>query len=294
MKIAVIAVLYNQKLTAGNTWNTLLRPVLHRAQIILADNSDDRQLREENRKAAETCGAVYIDMEENRGLSAAYNRAIGVIAGGTDSRNEDRAGGKTEETDSAEKYGSRDEWIVTADQDTCFPENYLQILEETAGQTKCDVLVPVVRAGQKQLSPCRRKGARFVPYEQEKLSEKELQEAFFINTGLAFRKSIFEDPSVRYEEKLFLDFADFDFINRLRTEKKVRFGLLPHVVLQQEFSGTEARTAEQDLERFRHFAGDGRLFYERWYDKKTAERAVRIRALRLAAKHHDTRFLKKI
>ena len=272
MKISVISVLYNQKLTAGNTWNTLLRPALHRAQIVLSDNSDDLQLREENRKAAEACGAEYIDMGGNRGLPAAYNRAIEVIAGGTD---------------------DREEWIVTADQDTCFPENYLQMLEETGGQTKCDVLVPVVMAGQKQLSPCRRKGARFVPYEGGGLPEKELQEAFFINTGLAVRKTVFADPAMRYDEKLFLDFADFDFVNRLRVDRQVRFGLLPGIVLQQTFSGTEARTAEQDLERFRHFAHDSRLFYEKWYDKKTAERAVRIRALRLAAKHRDTRFLKK-
>ena len=268
MKISVICVLYDQKLTAGDTWNTLLEPVLHRAQIVLADNSDDTQLREENRSAADSCGAVYIDMQGNRGLPAAYNRAVGAAVG---------------------------EWIVIADQDTVFPGNYLQVLEEAAGKTEYDVLVPVVKAGQKILSPCLKKGSRFVPVETEVLTGEAIQKAFFINAGLAFRRELLEDPEIRYDEQLFLDFVDFDLVNRLRTRArtKVRFGQLPDVVLQQQFSGTEKRTAEQDLQRFRHFVHDGRLFYERWYGKKEAENAIRRRALRLAAKYRDIRFLKK-
>lgn len=365
MKISVISVLYNQKLAAGNTWNTLTGPALsgtakaealsgigescvsgegpekacsetsgqtcsevsgqtggetsgkdHASrdiQVILADNSDNPHIREENRRAAEACGAVYLDMQGNRGLPAAYNRAIEVVTGNTINRiktgsgkyaeenkserdaEETESGRDAKETGSAEKKDSWDEWIVITDQDTMFPENYLQIVEKTAGQTACDVLVPVVKAGQKLLSPCRRKGSHFVPVETETLTDEVLQEAFFINTGLAFRRALLEDPEIRYDEQLFLDFVDFDLINRLRARapKKVRFGQLSDVVLQQQFSGTERRTAEQDLERFRHFAHDGRLFYERWYGKGAAEGAIRRRALRLAAKHRDIRFLKK-
>ena len=322
MKISIISVLYNQTLTEGNTWKTLILPAMQRRKsqaaercgtedgkpeasrpeisrpeipgevpafaepgetdrandigIILADNSDDPHIRQENRSAAEEYGAVYLDMQGNRGLPAAYNRAIQESESGTDR--------------------SRDGWIVTADQDTCFPDAYVQVLEETAGQTTCDVLAPVVKAGEKFLSPCRRKGSRFVPYTSDISGTGELQNAFFINTGLAFRRSVFEDPEIRYDEQLFLDFVDFDLICRLRTRNrnKVLFGLLPGAALQQQFSGAEQRTPEQDLNRFRHFVHDGRLFYERWYGKGAAESAIRSRALRLAAKHRDMRFLKML
>ena len=299
MNISIISVLYNQKLTEGNTWKTLLLRVLHRtegctAEVILADNSDDPQIRETNRRAAEEYGAVWLDMKGNRGLPAAYNRAIDCLL----RRNEasaERAAEKTEgEAEKAERKDRAPEWIVIADQDTCFPAGCLETLEKTAAQTDCDVLVPAVKAGQKLLSPCRRKGSRFVPCVSDTPGEEELQEAFFINAGLAFRKTVFEDPEIRYDEQLFLDFVDFDLLCRVRTRarSKVRFGLLPGIVLQQQFSGTERRTAEQDLERFRHFVHDGRIFYERWYGKSAAESAVRTRALRLAAKHRDIRFLK--
>ena len=275
MKISIISVLYNQKLTTGGTWNTLLKPVLSEGKngceihVILADNSTDTAVRDGNRKAAETAGAVYLDMQGNRGLPAAFNRAVEEVLRGTD------------------------EWIITADQDTSFPETYIKTAVETAESAGCDVLVPAVMAGNRQLSPCCRKGSHFVPCGEQEPGETELQTAFFINTGLVFRRTLFDDPAIRYDGQLFLDFADFDLINRMRARTQVRFGQLPGIVLQQQFSGTERRTAEQDLERFRHFVHDGRLFYERWYGKGAAESAVRRRAVKLFVKHHDIRFLKK-
>ena len=291
MNAAIISVLYNQKLASGNTWNTLILPALSSGRnrlVILADNSTDIQIREENREMAGKYGAVYLDMQGNRGLPAAYNRAVDVVL--QERKEQDRGKGRTV----SEKNRSEEEWIVIADQDTCFPDSYLKMLEEAAGQTAYDVFAPVVKAGEKQLSPCCRKGSRFVPYGSERPEKKELQDAFFINTGLAFRKTLFEDPKNRYDEQLFLDFVDFDLVNRLRSRTEVRFGMLPGIVLQQEFSGTEVRSVEQDLERFRHFVHDGRLFYERWYGRGAAESAVRIRALKLTVKHRDIRFLKNL
>ena len=275
MKIAVISVLYNQEPGSCETWKTLLEPALREGEagceihVILADNSTEKALRECSRKTAEAAGARWLDMQGNRGLPAACNRAIEEVLKGND------------------------DWIIVTDQDTSFPENYLKTLKNTAETTECGVLAPAVTAGDRLLSPCRRKGSRFVPYAEREPGDAELQEAFFINTGLAFRRTLFDDPAIRYEERLFLDFADFDLISRIRSRAQARFGMLPGIVLQQHFSGTEKRTADQDLERFRHFVHDGRLFYERWYGKDAAEGAIRRRAVRLFVKHRDIRFLKK-
>ena len=284
MKITIVTVLYNQELTAGSCWKTLLEPALEKAvpeceaagkpgiQVIAADNSTDPEILEKNRRTTRDRDIVYLDMQGNKGLPAAYNRAIFTACG------KDRAA---------------DSWIVLADQDTSFPADYLPVLIRETESTDASVLFPEVRAGEKQLSPCRKKGDRFVPYSPGNGRGENGETAFFINTGLALNLELFAGYGIRYDERIFLDFADFDLICQIRSSTDAAFRQMPGIVLQQAFSGTEARTPEQDLERFRHFMQDGRVFYGKWYGEKAAAAAIRSRALRLAAKHRDIRFLKK-
>lgn len=283
MKISIITVLYNQELTGGACWKTLLRPVLAEAasegadagktelQVVAADNSTDPGIREKNRGLAGEQGIVYLDMQGNQGLPKAYNRAVDTVS----------------DTDT-------DHWIVLADQDTSFSSYYLSVLMQEAESTDAAVLFPIVKAGEDLLSPCRKKGERFVPYLPADTEKETWDSAFFINTGLAMKLNLFTAQGIRYDERIFLDFADFDLIHQIRSRTDAVFRQLSGVVLEQAFSGTEARTAEQDLERFRHFSQDGCVFYGKWYGEKEAAAAVRSRALRLAAKHRDIRFLKKV
>lgn len=297
MMVSIVSVLYNQVVEECAVWQTLLLPALQdesgrtgagpegkkkeRSRVILADNSTDDAILAANRRTAETYGVLYLPMQGNKGIPAAYNRAVEKILLGKN--------GSGELT--RESLENQDGWIVLTDQDTVFPETYLSVLTKEAAHTVCDLLVPEVRAGEKRLSPCRKAGPRFLPLEADRPDEAACRDAFFINTGLALRLHLFADRKLRYDERLFLDFADFDMICRLRAAGVCRAGMLPGITLEQNFSGTEKGTAQQALERFRIFAKDAGVFYGNWYGEKEAKAAIRSRALRLCIKYKDFRFL---
>ena len=297
MMVSILSVLYNQYVEECAVWKTLLLPALQeedgrigagseekkkeRIRVILADNSTEDAILAANRRAAETYGALYLPMQGNKGIPAAYNRAVACAL-------PENSG---EEIAAQEKQEDPDGWIVLTDQDTVFPETYLSVLTKEAAHTACDILAPEVRTGEKRLSPCRKAGPRFLPLEADRPDEAACRDAFFINTGLALRLQLFADRKLRYDERLFLDFADFDMICRLRAAGTWRTGMLPGIILEQNFSGTEKGTAQQALERFRIFAKDAGVFYGTWYGEKEAKAAIRSRALRLCIKYKDFRFL---
>ena len=286
MRLHILTVLHKQRLRDCQTYRTLLLPAIERyadhVEIYAADNSPDSFTRGENRESARLAGIHFEDMKGNRGLPVAYNRLIDRIKGSID-RDE-------EETEA----GYAGDWIVITDQDTEFPENYLSALRDMAKITTAAVLAPVVKSGSMILSPCRRAGLRFVPGASVDDSREEPRELYYINSGLAIRADLFYTQKIRYDEALFLDFTDFDLISQIRAVRPLSFALLPDVIVRQQFSGTEERTPETDLERYRQYLSDGRVFYKKWFPgNPMGELILRARGLRLARKHGDRRFLKK-
>ena len=286
MRLHILTVLYKQHLKECQTYRTLLLPAIQRyadkAEVYVADNSPDSFTRDGNKESAQLAGIHFDDMKGNRGLPAAYNRLIDRIKGSID---RDAEGAKAD-------Y-ARD-WILITDQDTEFPENYLSVLCDMAKNTTAAVLAPVVKSGSVILSPCRRAGLRFVPGVSANDYKEELRELFFINSGLAIRADLFYTQNICYDESLFLDFTDFDLISQIRAASPLSFALLPDVVVRQQFSGAEERTPEADLERYRQYLSDGRVFYKKWFPgNPMGELILRARGLRLARRHGDRRFLKK-
>ena len=289
----IVLVLYNRVLTACETWDTFLKDSCGEAdiRIMAADNSMDREILERNRELAGKYGIRHLDMGGNTGLSKAYNRAVREIAFLT-----------------GEETGcSRCTWVILADQDTVFPESYMTAVRAAAETADAVLLAPVVKAVRKSaaaggpendtdrhISPCRRKGMRFVPDGCRDFSKEDLSEYYFINSGLVISADLLLDKQIAYDESLFLDFIDFDLENQIRKRGAGKAAVLPDTVLLQRFSGTEDRTAEQDLIRFRQYRKDGAHFYGKWYAGNPFGKAVLFgRALKLAWKHRDSRFLKK-
>ena len=307
MKFFIITVLYNERLTECETWMTLLQQARNRANccVIVADNSTEEAVREANRCDAETminrlsaetepectgmryldkqgsgCSRMrYLDMHGNAGLPAAYNRAV----------------------ETAEK--DTDSWFIFADQDTSFPADYLENVEkaaeavaEKAAETESTLLLaPVVKSGSIYLSPCRQNGLRFVPCSEAELLQAPADKLYFINSGLAVSGSVFFRDGIRYNEELFLDFTDFDLENQIRQKHgHSRALVLQDMILSQRFSGTEKRTAEQDLKRYRQYVHDGTTFYMTWHPGKSASSILAGRGMKLACKHKDIRFLKRV
>ena len=278
MHFAIISVYYNASIEESRPEQTLLSMAsrAEEACVYVVDNSTDAPCKEKNRIYATQQGYTYIDMHGNAGLTRGYNAAIDAIA--------------------RERGGAGEElWIITTDQDTSFPANYLEQLENAAANTEAMLIAPVVRSGELILSPCRKKGIRFCSCEGN-WQEGTPEERFFVNTGLCIRGSLFMQQGLRYNEELFLDFTDFDLQLRIRKLTGTAAEILSDVALEQAFSGTEAtRTATQDLERCRIYIRDGEAFYRTWYPGDTSYKAYLFgRRMKLALRHRDGRFLKKL
>ena len=278
MRSFIVAVYYNQEIASSATWQSLLSHAVGAADcsVVAADNSTDRDILAANRDFCQESGILFIDMGGNRGLPSAYNRAIDSILR--------QCAGEEENT-----------WIILADQDTTFPEAFLEDVTDAASHTDARLLGPHVKSGETILSPCRFDGTRFIPWEADGIGEDaDTREMYFINSGLALRADIFLPGSVRYDEGLFLDFADFDIEDQIRKLFPGGAGFLPHTVIQQGFSGAQAHTAEKDLTRYRQYLLDGENYYRKWGRWSSRTRAALFgRGVKLALKHHDARFLKK-
>ena len=306
MHFAIISVYYNASIEESRPEQTLLSVASRagKACVYVVDNSTDAPCKEKNRIYATQQGYTYIDMHGNAGLTRGYIAAIDAIArehSGERALAEGSARSHDEshvpQNGSGRAHGGAAEelWIITTDQDTSFPANYLEQLENAAANTEAMLIAPVVRSGELILSPCRKKGIRFCSCDGN-WQEGTPEERFFVNTGLCIRGSLFMQQGLRYNEELFLDFTDFDLQLRIRKLTGTAAEILSDVALEQAFSGTEAtRTATQDLERCRIYIRDGEAFYRTWYPGDTSYKAYLFgRRMKLALRHRDGRFLKKL
>ncbi|MBR2561489.1 MAG: glycosyltransferase [Eubacterium sp.] len=308
MRFFIITVLYNERLTECETWKTFLQQACGNEDccVIVADNSTDETIRSTNRKDAEAYSkqnpdtwekrVLYLDMHGNAGLPAAYNCAIEAAEKQLADNAlhlqhaSERTAGAALHADGS--YG--DIWFVITDQDTTFSEDYLSDIREKAAHTDALLLAPIVKSGGIYLSPCRQNGLRFVPCTEAEIARPDADNLYFINSGLVIRGSVFFYHGLRYDETLFLDFADFDLENQIKKQQRQsRAFVMQNVVLLQQFSGTEKRTAEQDLKRYRQYVHDGTAFYGKWHPEKSPHSILSGRGLKLACKHKDIRFLKK-
>ena len=78
-----------------------------------------------------------------------------------------------------------------------------------------------------------------------------------INSGMAVRLRVYE--SYRYDESLFLDYVDHDFMAMCR-EKGLRIHVLEQTRLYQNFSGDSHPGYQQAMTRYSIFEKDFRTF----------------------------------
>lgn len=186
MKIEAVIVVYNRDLENSPSYSSLL---LSGVGITVCDNSISVTRNEEKAKSD---GVRYLDMNGNAGLPRAYNRAFDSLSDVSD-----------------------DTLICLFDDDTEIPSGYFSAIADAVEKNPDAVaFLPVVREADNGLimSPCRIKGCRVSRADDPfAVSANELTG---INSGLAIRSATAR--KFKYNEKLFLDYADHDYIRRLR------------------------------------------------------------------------------
>jgi hypothetical protein len=205
--LCVIVVLYNCAINTSSTCRSLLQQIVVEPNdtFIIYDNSPSSNL-----GPTPKGWEVVID-PTNGGLFTAYSYAVSK----------------------ARSKGCR--WVLLLDQDTDLPANFLDTVHEDLAlmQAETDVvaIVPIVKAGNRQVSPMLPRLGREIPFDSRSVVEASWLWA--INSGTCLRVD-FIDSIGGFSNAFWLDFLDhwlFKMINNRR--KRVYVGRL---VLQHDLS----------------------------------------------------------
>lgn len=235
MKVSLIAVVYNcfaKEVSAFNQSYEDLRKTL-------LDNSTDETIKEENKKFCQDSNIKYFDNGGNVGLAKAYNRAIADLEEG--------------------------EALAIFDEDTFIPDDFIK--EAVKGLEEADIVVPIVKSGDKIISPSSLAGKKVVKYSGKNLTA--------INSGTVIKKEVF-DKIGGYNEDMFLDYIDHEFMERcLKTKVKVK---VFSKELNQTFFARENTDKVKALRRFEIFLDDFKVFCKEskgYYKLKTFKMALK-------------------
>ncbi len=219
-KILIVTVIYNQKITGTNVYKTLLS---EKEAVYIYDNSPAPQPVDNLPD-----NWIYISDTSNPGLSTAYNKAAGYA--------------------SANGY----DWLLISDQDTIYPPGALELYRTYIGKHQTSrMFIPKVRISDSTyLSPVKNRlyFARISPTEPSS-GEITLKKYAVINSGILVTTDSFISCG-GYNEKVFLDFSDFQFIERFEDLYKTAY--VTDIICQQDFSD-KSDNSEKKMLRFEMF-----------------------------------------
>lgn len=217
--VLYVMVLFGQKPEETKAYSTLLCKSRH---VYIHDNTP-----EEYAPPTLPEGWHYVHTPDNPGLSAAYNMAARY----------------------AEEKGYK--WLMITDQDTEYQQGAMTRYEKLANEESgVGIYIPKVKIPDgNYISPVKKRHYMSRPEKVSLSGIINLKGAAVINSGLLINLKAFRDCG-GYNEKVFLDFADYQFIDRLSTV--TTHGTVIEEELLQSFSGVED-TGGKQIDRFRLF-----------------------------------------
>jgi hypothetical protein len=221
-KILVVIVLYKQAIKDSNAYNSL-KKYLNDYAIFFYDNSPEYN--EENRQYLKL-EDKYTHNPSNPGLSFAYNQAAQYALN--------------------KSY----KWLLLLDQDTTLPDGILDTYQKIIIEYPEVVLfAPCVRIKNTDyfISPGKKNMKRISTNGKKTIGKLSLKKYTAINSGLLINVNAFIKCG-GYNEKVFLDFSDFQFIDRLSKYYNDFFTI--DFTLEQELSSNEDNI-KKTIQRFK-------------------------------------------
>lgn len=220
-----IIVLYNSDLSSVKSLDSLIKhPSVN--QILICDNSDDGQ---NHLVMLDDLDCIKtFNMHGNAGISRAYNFAISKCSA---------------------------DYVLILDDDTELSSDFFSKVSDHIRQEDFDVYMPLVWSESILMSPCRKKGRRFVALDDHLNFENMTVSG--INSGLVIKRSVFN--SVAYREELFLDMVDHAFFDDVRAQQ-FRIKVMTDVSLLQDYS-RETDNFETAKSRFGISKLDNRVYF---------------------------------
>lgn len=207
--IGVVVVIYNKNCRESVSFSKIIAD--KSVRVILVDNSTDPDMQSGNREECLRLGCAYYSMGGNKGLASAYNAAISRI-------------------------GSRIDYLMLLDDDTVIPQDVITGLQrKIALHPSASVFVPFVLDQAALLSPSRRWSSLF--FRLKRRPEAFSRRMSAINSGLVIRLDPENRAKPLFDDKMFLDCIDHDFILR-RIRQGDSIELYPAEFRQNFFDGT--------------------------------------------------------
>ena len=236
-----ILVIYNQPIERSSSYATFKDQL----SILVADNSTTQELRNNNRRQVEQDGNFYLDMKGNQGLSKAYNQAISWI----------------------QQKEQKSCFVLIMDDDTIFGNDFLQKATQEMNSKQADVYVPIVKAEKQILSPCTIHNGRIKAIHSLLSVHEDTISA--INSGMIVSLNVYQ--KIRYNENLFLEYIDHDFIRQLK-EHQYSIHILNQQI-QQNFSVFENDKTSAKT-RFSILKKDLHVFYGKSLSQRFLYRSI--------------------
>lgn len=176
-------------------------------------------------------GITYYSLNENVGLSIAYNYVIDRIK------------------------LSKNNYLMILDDDTILNDSYIKEILYEVEKSVYDILLPVVNADNKIISPsnvsfdCR---VRMV----NNSKDVNIKKITGINSGMVVRTSVYN--YVKYDESIFLDYVDHDFMRKIR---KNQFEIkVMNSIINQNYSRFQKSDNDREINRFKIFLKDYKFY----------------------------------
>lgn len=236
--IYALIVIYNKSCKDSASIKDISR-LAPNINLIVFDNSTQDF---ENEKFCDEKGYTYFSKNKNIGISKAYNYVINHF-----------------------QFCSGD-YLMMLDDDTHLNENYLIEAQKVIKSKNYDVCLPIVRANEKIISPynyymnCRTKMIK-------SRNEIIMSEVSGINSGMVIKTDLFN--KINYNEKLFLDYVDYDFMRRVHKVEGTIYIMHSQINQEFQFFNYDKTNIESALTRFRIDMHDYEILCsetnERWF-----------------------------
>ncbi len=266
--ILFILVIYKINLDDCDSFKSLMESCEDsstKIDVFIYDNSPS-SLVSKNQTQHHDCNIHYVHDKTNPGVSKAYNEGCKLA----------------KELDK--------KWLLLLDQDTKFENNALiKYYQSVNDNIDINLFAPILISSDSRTiySPCRYLFNRGFSFKQIEVGKHTFKQKSVLNSGLLINTEIFGQVG-GYNEKLKLDFSDFEFIDRYR--KICNIFCVVNCTLTHELSSTE-QDLEKLLNRFRIYCESSKIIAKVNFDTFILMCFVLLRACKLSIKFKNTEFL---
>ena len=222
MMIRVLIVLYGRDLRTSDSYRSALK-FFKKEQIYIYSNRSDNLVVDD--------GVTYWGDGKNHGLSYAYNYFIKHVK------------------------CNDDDFLIIFDDDTKFGKEYYDAVCGAVLNGNGDLFLPIVKSNSHIISPSKILNGRIAQIKtNDDVSDLSLTG---INSGMMICCKIFK--SIKYNEKLFLDYVDHDFMGKVNSAG-YKISIL-NAIIEQNFSRNSTNNWKNDLFRYKIFKNDFFFFF---------------------------------